>query len=124
MIDGTRRWLRGPDAEALPAPAPVFVLTACNPEGLERDRALNEVDQEKLEHDLAATGATFWPADGQSLDGSWSEPGFVVAGVDRARACDLGSRYGQLAVYELTAVEVHVVRCADRETVRTRARRR
>jgi len=121
-IDGTRRWLRGPDAGPLPAVAPIFVLTAYNPNGLERDAALNEADQAKLEHELTGRSLTFWPATGRSRDGSWSEPGFAVAGVDRARGCELGSRYGQLAVYELTEDEVHVVRCTNREIVRTRAR--
>ena len=39
---------------------------------------------------------------------------------DRTRACAYGDRYGQLAVYELTADEVHVVRCDDAEIVRAR----
>jgi hypothetical protein len=99
------------------------VLTAHNPNGTERAPALNQADQVKFERDLAALGLTFWPATGRSRDGSWSEPGFAVAGLDRAQACDLGSRYGQLAIYELTAGDVYVVRCADGETIRTRKRR-
>ena len=99
------------------------MLTAHNPNGIERNPALNDADQAKLERELAALGLTFWPATGRSRDGSWSEPGFAIAGVDRAQACELGSRYGQLAVYELTADEVYVVGCADGETARSRARR-
>ena len=122
-IDGAPRSLSGADAGALPA-IPLFVLTAYNPGGEVRDRERNEADQSRLEHELTAIGMTFWPANGQSADASWSEPGVAVAGIDRAHACDLGSRYGQLAIYELTADEVHVVCCIDREIVRTRARRR
>jgi hypothetical protein len=121
-IEGLRQPLRGPDAGALPGATPIFVLTAYNPRGRERDRARNEDDEQRLEHDLASTGTTFWPATGSSRDASWSEPGVAVVGLDRVGACELGRRYGQLAVYELTADHVHVVRCADDEIVRTRTR--
>ena len=47
-----------------------------------------------------------------------------MAGLDRAAACALGRRYGQLAVFELTADEVRVVRCADGSSCRTRRTRR
>lgn len=122
-IDGRTHCLRGPNAEALPAEAPIFVLTAYNPGGVDRDQASNDEDEGALERELAAAGMTFWAADGRSPDNSWSEPGVAVVGLDRATACDLGSRYGQLAVYELTDDDVHVVQCIDREIVRTRARR-
>jgi hypothetical protein len=122
-IDGRTRCLRGPNAEPLPTPAPIFVMTGYNPGGVDRDDALNEVSERALERDLTSDGATFWPAIGSSPDASWSEPGVAVAGLDRTRACAYGRRYGQLAVYELTAEEVYVVRCDDNRIVRTGARR-
>lgn len=122
-IDGRTRSLRGPIAEALPAEAPIFVLTAYNPGGVDRDQASNDADEARLEGELAGDGVTYWPAMGRSPDESWSEPGVAVAGLDRVAACELGARYGQLAVYELTEDEVHVVQCIDREIVRTRPRR-
>ena len=120
-IEGSRRLLRGPGAGPLPV-LPTFVLTAYNPQGVEREQARNEADEEQLERELAASGVTFWPANGWSRDASWSEPGVALSGCGRAVACELGRRYGQLAVYELTADTVHVVRCADHEVVRTRPR--
>jgi hypothetical protein len=123
-IDGRACCLRGPDAEALPADAPIFVLTAYNPGGEDRADALNRASERALERELARQGSTFWPALGHSRDGSWSEPGVAVAGFDRPRACEVGDRYGQLAVYELTADEVHVVRCDDAEVVRSAPRRK
>ena len=122
-IDGRTRYLRGPNADPLPAVPSIFVMTAYNPGGLERDDALNEVSERALERDLSSDGVTFWPAIGTSPDASWSEPGVAVAGLDRTRACAYGRRYGQLAVYELTAEEVHVVRCDDATIVRSGARR-
>jgi hypothetical protein len=122
-VDGRLRCLRGPKAEPLPADAPIFVMTAHNPGGVNRVDALNEVSKRALEADLSSDGATFWPAIGSSRDASWSEPGVAVAGLDRAGACAYGRRYGQLAVYELTAEEMHVVRCDDAMIVRSGARR-
>jgi hypothetical protein len=122
-IDGRVQTLRGPSAGALPADAPIFVLTAYNPGGIYRDASRNEADERALEHELERAGVSFWPALGGSRDGSWSEPGVAVAGFDRARACALGERYGQLAVFELTKNDVHVVRCDNAEIVRTADRR-
>jgi hypothetical protein len=123
-IDGRTCCLRGPDSEVLPADAPLFVLTAYNPGGEDRARALNEAAERALERELASEGATFWPAIGGARDGSWSEPGVALARFDRVRACAYGTRYGQLAVYELTADQVHVVRCDDAVVVRSAARRK
>ena len=123
-VEGRRRCLRGPNAEPLPAGAPIFVLTAYNPGGVDRGETENEADERVLEQELSANGATFWPALGRSPDASWSEPGVAVAQFDRAAACALGDRYGQLAVYELTDEHVLVVRCDDAEIVRSGARRK
>jgi len=121
-IDGQLRCLRGPSSDALPAGGSIIVLSAYNPAGVSQDHALNEAAEARLERDLAAIGVTIWPALGRSRDASWSEPGVAVAGLGRVRACEIGSRYGQLAVFELTADDVHVVRCPDAQIVRTRRR--
>jgi Protein of unknown function (DUF3293) len=121
-IDGQVQCLRGPNAERLPARAPLFVLTAHNPGGVTRDQVINDAAERTLEQDLTSDGLTFWPATGRSPDASWSEPGVAVIGLDRSRACEIGNRYGQLGVFELTEDEVHVVRCLDSEVVRTRER--
>ncbi|MGO9873684.1 MAG: DUF3293 domain-containing protein [Acidimicrobiia bacterium] len=121
-IDHHTRCLRGPNADPLPDDAPMFVLTAHNPQGVTRDQAVNDEAERGLERDLALIGVTCWSATGRSRNASWSEPGVAVGGFDRARACELGRRYGQLAVFELTADDVHVVRCIDTAVVRTRRR--
>jgi hypothetical protein len=123
-IDGRSCCLRGPDAEALPADAPIFVLTAYNPGGEDCDESVNQASERALERELSSQGTTFWPAIGHSRDGSWSEPGVALAGFDRSRACAYGARCGQLAVYELTAEQVHIVRCDDAVVVRSAARRK
>lgn len=124
VVDGRTQCVRGPNAEALPGAAPIFVMTAYNPGGVDRDDSLNEVSELALERELASEEVTFWPAIGRSRDASWSEPGVALAMFDRTRACAYGSRYGQLAIYELTAEQVRVVRCDDAEVVRTADRRK
>jgi hypothetical protein len=121
VVDGRVRRVCGPRAEPLPA-APLFTVTAYNPGGVERELVENEAAERTLEGELRAAGHRFWPGTGHSADGTWSEPGVAIGGIDRAVACDIGSRYGQLGVYELTDAEVHVVRCADARVMRTRPR--
>jgi hypothetical protein len=123
-VEGRTRCLRGPNAEPLPTDAPIFVLTAYNPGGVGRREAENQAAERLLEGELSRVSATYWPALGHSRDGSWSEPGVAVAQVDRAGACAVGDRYGQLAVYELTDEEVLVVRCDDARIVRSGARKK
>ena len=120
-ISGRTVRLRSADGDPLPAD-PLFVLTAWNPGGVDRDRGANDEAERVLEEALAAAGTTFWPALGRSRDDSWSEPGVAVAGLDRDAACALGERYGQLAVYELTDDVVRVVRCTDCAVVREQPR--
>ena len=124
VFDGRTQCVRGPNAEALPGDPPIFVMTAYNPGGEDRDDATNEPSERALEHELSSEDVTFWPAYGRSRDASWSEPGVAVVDFDRTRACAYGRRYGQLAIYELTAEQVHVVRCDDAEVVRTAGRRK
>lgn len=121
-IDGHLRCLRGPDGGPLPVLGPIFVLTAYNPGGVRRDQERNAAAEARLECDLASIGVTVWPATGRARDASWSEPGVAVVGLERAQACEFGRRYRQLAVFELTADAVHVVRCHDEHIVRTRGR--
>jgi hypothetical protein len=123
-IDGRTHCLRGAEAEHLPAAAPIFVLTAYNPGGVDRGEAENEADERLLERELSAAGVPYRPALGRSPDGSWSEPGVAVARFDRAGACALGDRWGQLAVYELTDDQVLVVRGVDARIMRSGARKK
>jgi hypothetical protein len=121
VVDGRIVRLRGPDVDPLPAD-PLFVLTAWNPGGVERDQAANDAAERVLEAELTAGGRTWWPADGHSPDESWSEPGVALGGLDRDTACALGERYGQLAVFELTGAVVRVVRCLAPDVMAERPR--
>lgn len=66
----------------------------------------------------------WWPAVGCSNDATHGEQSVLVAGITRADAVDLGRRFDQLAVFELTDDLQTVVPCiegmAARSTPRTR----
>ena len=121
-VGGLVRCVRGLDAGPLPGDAPILVVTAYNPDGVERERELNEAGERALELELTSAGVVFWPATGHSADGSWSEPGVAIVGLRRSEVCEIGRRHGQLGIFELPDTEVHVVRCADEAIVRSRPR--
>lgn len=59
---------------------------------------------------------------GASAEGGWREESFAVSGLDRARACELGHRFGQTAIFKLTEDQLRVLRCPDGAVMRTRGR--
>ncbi len=119
--DGTV--LAGPDASpTLPWDPPVYVITAWNPGSDTLPEQLNQAANARLESVLTMHQLSFSTVEGRSPDGTWTEEGFLVAGLGRARATELGEQFGQAAVFELTADELLVVRCPD-ETVTRRAPR-
>jgi hypothetical protein len=121
-LDSGVEYIRGPGAVVLRVGVPIFVITAYNPGGIPRDDAVNEAAQRELEVTVQRMGLLCDRATGRSPDGSWSEPGAAVFPISRDQACELGRRYGQLGVFELTETEMHVVRCRDGAIVRTRPR--
>lgn len=86
------------------------VITGWNPGRLataEENNAANIT----LEKTLRATGLEVFPATGDAIDGTWSEESFAVVGMLRAQAVALGRRFGQLAIFEITANQVSVLDC-------------
>ena len=133
----TERW-----SSALPTEGddPVYVITADDPGGHTagqranlchlRDlrRAVGELasyadehrDRPSSErfrgHEGVPSGrqrAVWWPAVGSSFDGSHAEQSVLVAGITRADAVDLGRRFHQLAVFELTDDRQMVIPCIE-----------
>lgn len=75
------------------------VLTAWNP-GFDRPEVeVNRRRNEQLQARLQATGLEVWRADGFDPDGSVSEEGFLVWGLDIERACRIGREFSQFAIY-------------------------
>lgn len=63
---------------------------------------LAEADQSEIQ---------WWPALGTSPDGIHAELSVAVSGLDRSDAVDLGRRFDQLAIFELTAETQGLGRC-------------
>lgn len=120
-----RRPLAGRNASATwPWAAPVHVLTAWNPSSIVRPKAVNDAANKELEAVLRKRGADAQRVIGRADDRSWGEESLVVAGMSRAEAAELGCRFGQVAIYELDADEMRVVRASDGHVVNRAPRRR
>jgi len=90
---------------------PAFVITAWNPfsEVLPKDQ--NHARNLELHRALSELGATVRPAIGASPSADWSEEFFLIEGTDEGTDIDLGRRFGQHAVFELTSAQLRVLSC-------------
>lgn len=76
-----------------------FCITAWNSFGEELPREQNDAAQQILLTTLRREAPTFFPALGSDPNGSWGpEPGFLVLGLTRAQAAELGRRFRQNAL--------------------------
>ncbi len=95
----------------LVARGPVYVITAWNPgderPSLETNRARNEV----LRDDLHALGATPVSALGSDPDSDHAEESWACTGITEDVALELGAKYGQVAIFEITSTDQTVIRC-------------
>jgi hypothetical protein len=112
--DGEVSVLAGPAAGPLPGSGPLHVLTSQDPGGEpqppERNAALLAHLLRWADADLDP--ARWWLVTGCDPDTGHAEQGIAVAGLDRTTAAAHGARWGQLAIYELTDLDLVVVPCA------------
>jgi hypothetical protein len=96
-----------------PAGRPIAVITAHNPHGRIVSADENEKAQGDLETELTRQGRDWWPAAG--ADPTWThvEQSVAVPGMDEAEALELGTRYGQEAIFILTPASRKVVDCVS-----------
>lgn len=74
-------------------------ITACNPYSQQVEAAANAAKQAELENDLKLRGLNFIAGEGRHPAGGWpAEMSFLVLGVSRKEAMELGRRYEQNAV--------------------------
>lgn len=74
-------------------------ITAENPYSEPQTPAKNAERQRRLGDELTALGFTHFPGDGQGEDTSWpAEASFLVLGMGKEEASDLGRKYGQNAM--------------------------
>jgi diadenosine tetraphosphate (Ap4A) HIT family hydrolase len=107
----------------LPVVAPLYVITAHNPAGTPVPDAHNRAADERLRRRLAQSGLVHFLAAGGAPDGSWTEPGYAVAGLNREAAVAIALEFHQEAIFELTDDHSIVIATAD-ATERSRRPRR
>jgi hypothetical protein len=96
----------------------LHIITAWNPGSRPVTATENAQRQGALEAALAAEGLRWLPAVGRSPDGTWQEESMAIRDLPRADAVALGRRFGQRAIYELSATGLTIVGCLD-DVVRT-----
>lgn len=98
--------------ERLPAAGYAFV-TAWNPDAEHQPLAENVLDDDALAARLDASGAIFHRARAEDAEGGHREAGWLVAGIDAARADALGRAFGQAGILWWpagSAVRLHMLR--------------
>jgi len=74
-------------------------VTACNPFSQPVGRWRNALRQRRLENELIRRGLVYFHGCGEHISGPWpAEPSFLVLGLSREEAAELGRRYRQNAV--------------------------
>jgi hypothetical protein len=91
----------------------LHVITAWNPGSRPATAAENVERQAALAAELAEGGLRWLPAVGRSPDGAWQEESMAIRDLSRAAAVTLGRRFGQRAIYELSATGLAIVGCLD-----------
>ncbi len=87
------------------------VITAWNPGHERPGDAANAAANASLHDDLKALGCSPFPALGADPHADHAEQSWAVCGLDDRAACALGARYGQWAVFRITALEQTVLGC-------------
>jgi len=108
--------LDGEDEPYLDLERSVTLITAWNPDSMERDPTWNAAANERLASELTAAGEEFEASWGASLPGvepAWREEGFAVYGWTREQARNWGQRFGQRAVVYLDPESAELVFCAE-----------
>ena len=91
----------------------LHVITAWNPGDARPTRDANDCASRSLYEDLAALGSTPMPAMGRDPHSDHAEESWAVAGLNDALARELGAKYGQVAVFRITADRLFVFACRD-----------
>ena len=95
----------------------LHVITAWTPGDARPTRDANDCASRSLYEDLAALGATPMRAMGRDPHTDHAEESWAVAGLSDAMARELGAKYGQVAVFRITALRLFVLACQDASVV-------
>jgi len=98
-------------------PESFHIITAHNP-GIIVGSEANTTADEELRKELNRVGSRCFRITGCSPDLKHREEGWGVAGLSREEALAIGRRYGQNAIFEITAGILSVIGCLSEESVR------
>lgn len=112
----------GPNAGPLPLAIPIHVITACNPFEKKLSAEENLQRNHLLLQRLQPLKIAIKTVVGSSPNGDWQEPSFAIAGLSRARACELANVFGQRGIFELTHEELLVIKNSNYQIMRRRPR--
>jgi hypothetical protein len=73
-------------------------ITAWNPKSERRDDSVNFAANEKLKQDIRAMGYETSPGVGRDHHETWHEDSFLVLGISKEEAIELGKKYEQNAI--------------------------
>jgi hypothetical protein len=98
--------------------APIFIITAWNPDSVLLDATENRARHGELVDDLDRLSLVHWPAVGRDATGTQSgashhEEGVAIEGLGEAEATSLGRGHGQAAIYAWTPEAWEVLSCTD-----------
>jgi hypothetical protein len=98
-------------------PESFHIITAHNP-GIIVGSEANTTADEELRKELNRVGSRCFRITGCSPDLRYREEGWGVAGLSREEALAIGRRYGQNAIFEITAGILSVIGCLSGEKIR------
>jgi hypothetical protein len=73
-------------------------ITACNPWGKDHGNDMNHAKMAELEKDIIKTELPYLHAYGSNSEGTWKEESFLIIGIDKQDAGQLGRKYEQNAI--------------------------
>lgn len=81
-------------------------ITACNPWGKVQAEGFNHEKMTELEKDLLKTKLPYFHGFGSNSEGTWGEESFLIIGIDKQDASQLGRQYEQNAIIWIVKEQV------------------
>lgn len=100
------------------ASQPISIITAHNPGGQPFLTSENRAFHARLLDRLAQEGVTYWPAAGGDQGWSHMQESVAIAGIDPARACEIGREFDQDAIFVWGPNDWRIMSCTDGTTLR------
>lgn len=100
------------------ASQPISIITAHNPGGQPFLTSQNRSFHARLLERLAQEGVMYWPAAGGDQGWSHMQESVAIAGIDPARACEIGREFGQDAIFVWGPSDWRIMSCTDGTTLR------